>query len=775
MKLKESTIQSVVVGETKSKRFSISDSKIIYDILRNKLYKDPVAAICREISSNSRDANREAGRGDVPITIEIVTSGLDALGISSNLSIAFHDSGLGITPDRMDDIFVVYGESTKRDTNTQTGGYGLGAKTPFAYSDTFSVKTVCDFDGKRMRYFYVAAIDKEEKGMMYLFRSEETSEPTGTTVTVPIKNSSDRDRFETSCINYTQAWSVLPEYKNFRYSRTINIERQKFEGFELWYSSEYNGYSPDIFTNCDDVVILVDGIPYPYPDEHVPHSMQNLFGTLVLPFDNGVFDLSGGREELQVVKENLNILEKRWNEVREYATKWLKDFVDAAPNFRQAALKYTMMVYRDKLPYTDIEMKLASSMYSISPNRPQWKGKNLSELFVCNPEKLNTTSLYFISSEEWESMYKKTIYTKEIAENNFFEGVLTMRACTSAEGKLVTYVLDNSSARTQRVNTLFSREADGVLLIRRYSEEEFDKEHGWDEKKRGKYKEIYDDETELINEFLILSSISDIEPTPYGERKVSEKRETVTLHYRKYMIYKEGSIASLSHSDKKIPIIPKKDKLEKTIVFEARSVGKNESTGLNFNILKFIVGTAVVTGYSVTAAARSYNTMIKLGAITPEQYLKTITEDDIIKMRRVYSWVNISETTLRVSRISDKLSFDDEDLENLRIISGGVNVRPEEMKNLSAALRAGQYESMTKDLHAAIQNVGLVSVPQAFEEKYPMLKICTALVFDEDDDSLDDIEEESIEKINQYLKLVQDARKQKILSGGREQHDHVDA
>lgn len=767
MKIKDGNIESIVVGETKSKRFSISDSKIIYDILRNKLYKDPIGAICREIASNSRDANREAKRGNVPITIEIVTSGLDALGISSNLSIAFHDSGLGITPDRMDDIFIVYGESTKRDTNEQTGGYGLGAKTPFAYSDTFSVKTVCDFEGKRMKYFYVAAIDKEEKGMMYLFRTEETTDPTGTTVTVPIKNQQDRDRFETSCVNYTQAWDVLPLYKNFRRTNN-NVERQKFGGFELWYSDR------DIFTNCDNVVILIDGIPYPYPGEHLPSAMQNIFGTLVIPFENGVFDLSGGREEIQYIKTNITILDKRWISIRDYASTWLKDFVDTAPNFRQAALKYTMMINRDKLSYSDLEMKIASSMNSMSGSRPQWRGKNLAELFLCNPERLHTTSMYFISSEEWNSLHRKTIYTQEVIRDNFFDAVLTMRACVAAKDKVTAYTFDKCSARTQRVHTLFENGSAGVLFVQRHSEEEFDKAHGWDEKKKNKYKEFYNDESALVDEFIVLKNIGEVEPTPYGEKKVSEKRETLTLHYRKYNTYKEGSLSSISYSNKKVQIIPKKDKLEKTIVFNARSIGKNESTGLNSNILKFMIGTAVVTGYKVTAASRSYNTMIKIGAITPEQYLKTITDEDIYKMRKVYSWNSISDTTLRASLMADKLLFDEEDLENLQIISGGVDVRPEDMKIFSTALRAGQYEDLTKDLYKTIQNVGVVAIPQAFEEKYPMLKICSALIHDDDDDPLV-VSEESVEKINQYLKLVQDARKHKILSGGREQHDHVDA
>ena len=62
-----------VSGEIKSMNFGIksTDMGIILEILRSKMYKNPVAAICREISSNSRDANREVGKKEIPIRISI--------------------------------------------------------------------------------------------------------------------------------------------------------------------------------------------------------------------------------------------------------------------------------------------------------------------------------------------------------------------------------------------------------------------------------------------------------------------------------------------------------------------------------------------------------------------------------------------------------------------------------------------------------------------------------------------------------------------------------
>ena len=131
MKLKESNNQEIIIGTLNKKEFTIDDSNhVIFDILRNKMYSDKIAAICREVSSNSRDANREAGLADQPIEIEF--SDKQELLNVGDTCVIFRDFGIGINPDRLDNVFLKYGASTKRDTNAQTGGFGLGAKTPFA-------------------------------------------------------------------------------------------------------------------------------------------------------------------------------------------------------------------------------------------------------------------------------------------------------------------------------------------------------------------------------------------------------------------------------------------------------------------------------------------------------------------------------------------------------------------------------------------------------------------------------------------------------------------
>src|ERR1019366_3856120 len=104
--------------------FLIGDASIIFDILRSKMYSNPVLAICREISCNARDAHREVNKNNTPIEIHLPN------GLDPNYKIK--DFGPGISPDRIENVFIRYGVSTKREDNIQTGAFGMGCKTPFS-------------------------------------------------------------------------------------------------------------------------------------------------------------------------------------------------------------------------------------------------------------------------------------------------------------------------------------------------------------------------------------------------------------------------------------------------------------------------------------------------------------------------------------------------------------------------------------------------------------------------------------------------------------------
>ena len=122
-----------VIGGGEARAFQMSDSAEFFTVLSSTLYRDKKRAVVREVVCNAWDAHIVAGKTDVPVDIKLTESEL-----------SFKDFGPGIHDDLIADIYCTYGGSTKTHDGKQTGGFGLGSKAPFAYSDHFTVTSCHD-------------------------------------------------------------------------------------------------------------------------------------------------------------------------------------------------------------------------------------------------------------------------------------------------------------------------------------------------------------------------------------------------------------------------------------------------------------------------------------------------------------------------------------------------------------------------------------------------------------------------------------------------------
>lgn len=220
------------------KSFSLSQDEFLFDLLRKKIYGNPFKAAIKEVASNARDANIEAGNHDKPIQISITS--ITSPSGSLSLIIKIKDFGLGISPDRMD-IFTVYGESTKRNDSSQVGGFGLGCKSPFAVCDSFSINTVND----GIMYEYLAYLDGGA-GKISLNSSSKSDEPSGTEIVFSVSNKSfyDLNNIINELFLY---WEVKP---------IILIDENQFK-----ITSNDNFYFDDIILSKSPVIV-VDGFSY---------------------------------------------------------------------------------------------------------------------------------------------------------------------------------------------------------------------------------------------------------------------------------------------------------------------------------------------------------------------------------------------------------------------------------------------------------------------------------------------------------------------------------
>ncbi len=357
MKLNDIRPQIESSGELEEQFFSIQDQGMIFDILRNKMYSNPILAICREISCNARDAHREVGTPEIPVHIHLPNT--------LEPSYKIKDFGPGISPDRMSNIFIKYTASTKRDDNIQTGGFGLGAKTPFSYSDTFTIIT--NFNGKR--YNYACFIDETRIGKLALLSEAPTTEPNGTEIIIPVKPA-DFNNFRDYTEQSTRHWDVKPVIKGNTFNYRSPTPAFSGTNWNIVNSNDYNR----------QIRVVIDGIEYPlnmndlrkFADVRLIDSSR---GDLTFYFGIGELSLSASREQIYLdqttqakLRDRLKLVE---NEIKDVINSKIQTF----ENLWEANIFYRKEVsnffydasFLQALKWNGIELRRESY---ISPNCP---------------------------------------------------------------------------------------------------------------------------------------------------------------------------------------------------------------------------------------------------------------------------------------------------------------------------------------------------------------------------------------------------------------------
>ena len=131
-------------------------------------------SIIREVMSNCYDSHVMFGNRALLTWITAPTL--------EHPHLIFRDHGVGLTPEEAETTIFEFLGSAKDDSDEFIGGWGLGSKSPFAYTDTFT--TILYKDGHRWEY----ELWKDEDGMpnKACFSDEPTSESNGVEVRIPI-------------------------------------------------------------------------------------------------------------------------------------------------------------------------------------------------------------------------------------------------------------------------------------------------------------------------------------------------------------------------------------------------------------------------------------------------------------------------------------------------------------------------------------------------------------------------------------------------------------
>jgi hypothetical protein len=361
-------------------------------------YNFPEQAVLREYTSNAYDVHVEQGVTR-PVEVELPSP------LAANLRI--RDYGVGLSREELKG-FGQFGQSTKRDTNELTGGFGLGSKSGLAVASQFIVTSIKD--GKRNTV--VVARDEQNRPHMNFLAEAETDDDSGTLITIPIAS---RDRLG-NLDNFFLGWKPG--------TITIDGEQPKYSLHdENYYRPLKNGSGWKDLTGTtsprDMVRVVINQVSYLLHYNKIGISFNewsNLKG-YIIKVDNGSVKIAPSREDLIYNTPTKEALQKRMQEALQVARVDFEEAINNAPNIKTALRERDRMA-RSGYPADDIKYK---GKYILLPGTkfrgnklpnpigtwcsPQWVGHTKTGWLV---EKVHR-ELSHVTPWDWSSDYRRLV------------------------------------------------------------------------------------------------------------------------------------------------------------------------------------------------------------------------------------------------------------------------------------------------------------------------------------------------------------------------------
>ena len=289
--------ESSIRGEAGA--FKIATSPKAFQILSANLYSDRVQAIVRELLCNALDAHKVASATDTPVEVKLPTR------ISPQFIV--YDYGTGLSHAAVMELYTTYFASDKTNTNELTGGLGLGSKSPFAYTDQFTVSS--RYDGQRRTYQAYISVDGTPE--IVLANTTETDEPNGLEVSVPVKPDDIR-QFHTALQRFLQFIDVNVQITGGQVTRAKLVHTTQYEDAQL------NLFDANHNRTDDPHKLLIEqgNVVYPAPPGLITNQhalsflwlayVKDLYPVLHVPV--GTFSIAPSREALSLTPRETELL-----------------------------------------------------------------------------------------------------------------------------------------------------------------------------------------------------------------------------------------------------------------------------------------------------------------------------------------------------------------------------------------------------------------------------------------------------------------------------------
>lgn len=349
-------------GMGKVTEFRIASNAKAFNSLINTIYPNKIKAPIRELSTNAYEAHQIVGKEKTPFKVILPSA--------FNANFVIRDYGPGLSSEDIDNVYTVLFESTKDQSNDLGGAFGLGSKSPFAYTDNFIVTSF--HNGTRTVYSMFKENGKPKSGV--LVGPEPSLEPSGIEITIAVKPT-DVAKFSEEAANiykYFKTKPIVTGSNSFRHQQ-VSLDAPTISG---------TGW--DYYRNNNErVTIAVMGnIGYSLEGYTGKYSELARKSGLVITFNIGELEPTPSRENLSFEPHTLRAIESRFEIiVKEYSQK-IQDEINKETNYWDAYIKHEEL-----------------SQQAILPINVTYKGRKFENTYLYKFDKATNEKSYLVRLE----------------------------------------------------------------------------------------------------------------------------------------------------------------------------------------------------------------------------------------------------------------------------------------------------------------------------------------------------------------------------------------
>ncbi|QZI84105.1 rIIA lysis inhibitor [Escherichia phage vB_EcoM-PM123] len=412
--------ETILGNGSKSKAFSITASPKVFKILSSDLYTNKIRAVVRELITNMIDAH--ALNGNPEKFIIQVPGRLDPRFVCRDFGPGMSDFDIQ-GDDNSPGLYNSYFSSSKAESNDFIGGFGLGSKSPFSYTDTFSITS---YHKGEIRG-YVAYMDGDGPQIKPTFVKEMgPDDKTGIEIVVPVEEKDFRN------FAYEVSYIMRP-FKDLAIINGLDREIDYFPDFDDYYGVNPERYWPDrggLYAIYGGIVYPIDGV---IRDRNWL-SIRNEVNYIKFPM--GSLDIAPSREALSLDDRTRKNIIERVKELSE------KAFNEDVKRFKESTSpRHT---YRElmKMGYSARDYMISNSVKFTTKNLSY---KKMQSMFEPDNKLCNAGVVYEVNLDPRLKRIKQSHETSAVASSYRLFGINTTK---------INIVIDNIKNRVNIVRGL---------------------------------------------------------------------------------------------------------------------------------------------------------------------------------------------------------------------------------------------------------------------------------------------------------------------------------